>query len=116
MSLPAFLLPESVVHENGHSPILDLGADPGPVLITLGILEVVEQESCIVGIYGSADQTAWNPTPLIEFPQKFYTGVSAVYVPSPARFLRAQWKVDRWGRGSKTPSFRLYLFVEAITD
>ncbi len=117
LALPAFLVPETTIHENGSGSSLDLGESPGPILLTLGILEVVEQESLLLGIYASADGVEWGTEPLVGFPEKFYPGISAVYL-DPAthavRFIRAQWKVNRWGRGSKTPAYRLYLFAEAV--
>jgi hypothetical protein len=83
----------------------------------MGITHVVEQEYLLVSLHGSADGTAWEATPLATFPQKFYTGVSSILLDLSAHpevsFLRAQWKVARWGRGDKTPSFRFYLFVES---
>jgi hypothetical protein len=115
--LPAFLLPETVVHANGEGAPLALnGSRPGALLVTLGITHVVEQEGVLVSIQGSADGTTWDATPLGVFPQKFYPGVSSLMVDmtgrAPLSFLRAQWKVVRWGRGEKTPSFTLYVFVE----
>jgi hypothetical protein len=94
-----------------------LDGQSGFILVTLGILEVIEQQSLLISIHGSPDGTDWTASPLVEFPQKFYTGVSAVLIDTTTasiRFLRAEWKADRWGRGSKTPSFRFYLFAELI--
>lgn len=116
--LPAFLIPETTIHESGTSEALDLGEDVGPVLVTLGITDTVEQESLLVTLHGSADGQKWNATPVASFPQKFYAGVSSVMVDlqkqEPFRYLRAQWKTNRWGRGSKTPMFRVYLFAERV--
>ena len=117
MPLPAFLVPETTIHENGAGPALDLGENAKPVLLILGILEVVEQESLLLGIHGSPDGVDWGSEPLAGFPEKFYPGVSAIYLDPavhPARFIRAQWKVNRWGRASKTPAYRLYLFAEPV--
>ena len=114
MPLPAFLVPETILHENGVGSTLDLGSEAGPILVTLSLLETVEQQSLLIGIYGSADGAEWTAAALVQFPQKFYPGLSAVYIGVAPRFIRAQWKVDRWGRGSKTPTFRIYLFAEAI--
>jgi hypothetical protein len=110
-----FLVPDTTVHENGTGAPVRVEA--APVLITLGILNVVEQESLILSIYGSQNGTEWNPEPLVSFPEKYYPGVSAVYVDPAvhqAQFIRAQWKVNRWGRGSKTASFHLYMAVEPL--
>ncbi len=114
--LPAFLVPEATIHENGTGAIVEIPAGAGTFLITLGINNVIEQQSLHVSIQISSDGSSWDPAPLVEFPQKFYPGVSSVLVdmaahPS-AKFLRAEWKVNRWGRGSKMPSFTFYVFVE----
>jgi hypothetical protein len=119
LAIPAFLLPETTVSKDGAGPSLDLGEGVGGVLVTLGISSVIEQESLLVSIHGSGDGVEWGPEPVVQFPQKFYTGVSAVFVDAKRRslrFLQARWKTDRWGRGSKTPMFRFYLLAEPIND
>ena len=116
--LPAFLVSETTVHANGESAPVEIGREsrPAAVLVTLGITHVVEQEALLVSLHGASDGTAWAAQPLAIFPQKFYTGVSSILldlaVHPEVSFLRAHWKVSRWGRGDKTPSFRFYLFVE----
>jgi hypothetical protein len=116
--LPAFLVPEGVIHANGESAPVELNGVSGPdaILVTLGITHVVEQEALTVSIFGSTDGAAWGAAPLAIFPQKFYTGVSTLVIDltehPQVSFLRAQWKVVRWGRGDKTPSFTMYVFVE----
>ena len=119
MFTPSFLLPETTVSADGAGPQFDLGEAAAGVLITLGILAVIEQESLLLSVHGSSDGVEWSADPLIQFPQKFYTGVSAVYLDARrhgARYLQARWKTDRWGRGPKTPMFRLYLGAEPIGD
>ena len=96
-----------------------MGELSGGVLVTLGISAVIEQESLLVSIHGSSDGVEWTPEPLVQFPQKFYPGIWAVFLDArrhSVRFLQARWKTDRWGRGTKTPMFRIYLFAEAIAD
>ncbi len=113
------MLPETTVSADGTGPELDLGESPGGLLIKLGISAVIEQESLLVSIHGSADGAEWSADPLVQFPQKFYAGVSAVYLDTrrhSVRYLQARWKTDRWGRGLKTPMFRFYLTAEAIAD
>ncbi|MBV9266802.1 MAG: hypothetical protein JO061_11600 [Acidobacteriaceae bacterium] len=115
MQAPAFLIPETTIHENGSSPVLAVGS--GPVLITVGVLAVVEQETLQLAIHGSSDGKEWSADPLVSFPEKFYPGVSAVYLDPGARgarFIRAQWRVNRWGRASKAPSFRIYVVAEPV--
>lgn len=110
---PVFLVPESTITAAGESEPVALPGSQA-LLLTLGITHVIEQESLDVLILKSADGSAW--TKIAAFPQKFYTGVSSLLVDftqhPEARFLRAQWKVNRWGRGEKTPSFKFYLVAE----
>lgn len=88
--------------------------------MTLGIAKVIEQESLAITIHGSADGQEWSPSPLATFPQKFYVGVSSLLVNltghPEVRFLRAEWKVNRWGRGDKTPMFEFYLFARLAAE
>ncbi len=114
--LPAFLIPETTIHESGAGEALDLGEDATAVLVTLGITQTVEQESLSVTLHTSMDGTEWSAAPVAAFPQKFYEGVSSVLLDraelEPFQYLRAQWKTNRWGRSSKTPTFRMYVFAE----
>lgn len=114
--LPAFLLTQQTINQNGESPECDAGSELSVVLVTLGIQTVKEQQSLQLAIQGSVDGVTWRPEPLVTFPQKFYPGVSSVLLDlkrgGEVRYLRAQWKIDRWGRGDKTASFQLYLFAE----
>lgn len=104
------------IHESGMGEALDLGEEAPAMLVTLGITEIVEQESLLVALHGSMDGSEWSATPVAAFPQKFYSGVASVIIDpkahGPLRYLRAQWKTNRWGRGSKTPMFRVYVFAE----
>lgn len=116
--LPAFLVPETTIHDTGTGPVLELPSNESPMLFTLGVEEVVEQESLQVSVFGSVDGDAWPDSALLEWPQKFYRGVSSLYF-DPAkqpgiRYLRTQWKTNRWGRGSKAAHFRFYIFAEVL--
>ncbi len=109
--LDAFLLPEkTVVTAKGDSEALDISAASNPVfLLTLSVDEVVEQESIEITLFTSADGTTWEAKPVATVPQKFYVGeypllVDLRSVPN-AKFVRAHWDVNRWGRGSTTPKF-----------
>jgi len=115
--LPAFLVAETVVQQEGTGPELDLGPSQGKlVLLTLGITRIIEQESLDVSIWGSSDQANWGAKPLISFPQKFYCGTYQIELDLSAHpeisHLRAQWKVNRWGRGAPAPLFEFYLFAQ----
>lgn len=113
-----FLLPESLVEQDGSGAIIALDAARGkPLLLTLGVTRIVEQESLEVCIWGSGtshDKQNWRM--LQAFPRKFYCGTYSVLLDltrhREIRYLRAQWKISRWGRGEITPLFGFYLFAE----
>jgi hypothetical protein len=115
--LPNFLLPEQIVRANGSGPVLDVSQHTGSVLcITLGINRIIEQESLDLWITGSADGETWSPKPLAAFPQKFYCGVYTLVLDltetQDVKYLRCEWKVNRWGRGEPKPLFGIYVFAE----
>ena len=117
--LPAFLVPEMEIRENGHGPVLELGSAAGGLLtVTLGIHRIIEQESLDLMINGSADGVQWPSRPLLAFPQKFYCGVYSRVLDlrnhPDVKFLRAEWKVNRWGRGDQKPLFGIYVFAEPL--
>ncbi len=113
---PGFLFPESTVHESGSGEPVDIGAGNGTVLLSLGITEILEQESIDVEVHGSVDGEEWLDEPLRAFPQKFYRGVWQLLwdpgaVPD-VRFVKVSYRVARWGVGEPTPTFRFYVFAE----
>jgi hypothetical protein len=115
--LGTFLIPETVVREGGNSNEVEVsGAQGKLVQITLGITRIVEQESLDVAIWGSVDKTNWGSRPLLAFPQKFYCGTYSMLLDlnehRDVKFLRAQWKAARWGRGDSKPLFAFYVFVQ----
>jgi hypothetical protein len=115
--LPAFVLEESIRHEDGSSAALDVSSETSRVLlITLGITRIIEQESLDVTLHGSEDGLSWSAAPLLAFPQKFYCGVYALLLDLSAepnvRYIRAQWKMNRWGRGAPGALFSFYLVAE----
>ncbi len=122
--VPDFLLPETQVREAGDSPVLDLQgkdsslAHENLLLLTLGITHIVEQESLDLAIWGSADGDDWGAKPIVSFPQKFYCGTYNMVINlarhSGVRFLKAKWKVNRWGKGDLQPLFDLYLFAQPM--
>lgn len=106
----AFLVPEITVETAGESDPVEIGGAAGkPILLTLAITRIVEQESLDVSIWGSADGTEWGAKPLTVFPQKFYQGIYQLLLDlskhPEIRFLRAKWAVNRWGVGNTTPHF-----------
>lgn len=115
--LPIFLLEETLAQQDGSGPVVVLGDSSGkPLLLTLGINRIIEQESLDVSVFGSADGENWDAEPLIAFPQKFYCGTYTLLLDlsqhPDVRFLRVQWKMGRWGRGVPSPLFGFYLFAE----
>lgn len=119
--LPNFLVPETVVRDKGVGPEFELGEARGKLLLlTLGITRIIEQESLDLSIWGSADKSDWGAKPLISFPQKFYCGTYQILLDlgrhADVSYLRAQWSVNRWGRGDSKPLFGFYLFVQEVAD
>jgi hypothetical protein len=115
MSIPGFVVPDQTVTANGEGAAVEVSGSPPVLELTLGILDVVEQESLDVNIHSSADGTAWTPKPVAAFPQKFYKGTSKIVIDlrklGEPRFLRVQWKVNRWGWHESGPMFRFYVFA-----
>ncbi|HVW83400.1 MAG TPA: hypothetical protein VHB50_01920 [Bryobacteraceae bacterium] len=112
--LPNFLVQETTVRECGESPVFALGehADQN-LLLTLGITHAMEQESLDVDIFVSRDGRTWGDKPVVNFPRKFYCGTYQMILPhSDARYLKAVWRVNRWGRGESRPFFRFYVFAQ----
>ena len=112
--LPGFLLEETTVRESGEGTLLDLGENArNPLLLTFGITHAIEQENMIVEIYGSKDGQNWLPRPIASFPPKCYCGEYQLAVPSrEVRYLKAVWRVSRWGKGDPRPYFRFYIFAQ----
>lgn len=116
--LPNFLLTETVADNAGAGPALEIPAGSANLMITLGITRIVEQESLDLWITGSADGQEWTAKPLLRFPQKFYCGTYSMVLnlndhPG-VRYLRAEYKMARWGRGDRTPLFGFFVFAEAV--
>jgi hypothetical protein len=113
--MPSYILPENVARQDGSGAIIALEAGRSkPLLLTLGITRTIEQESLEMSVWGSPDRDRWR---LLEtFPQKFYCGTYALGLDltrhSDVRYLRAEWKMSRWGVGETTPLFGFYLRME----
>jgi hypothetical protein len=113
--VPAFLFPEGIAREDGHGAEILLGESRArPLMLTLGITRILEQGSLDVSIWGSADGQAWQP--LASFPQKFYCGTYSLMLDLSRRleirYLRAHWRMSRWGGGDSKPLAGFYLFAE----
>ena len=114
--LPAFLIPDSEIRESGFGEVFELADSPRLLLITLGITQVVEQESVDMMLQGSTDSVAWSTKPILAFPQKFYPGTWQLLLDMQAhdgvRYLRPKWTLNRWGRGDLKPRFGVYLHIQ----
>lgn len=114
--MTAYLLPESVARQDGSSQEIALeAARCRPLQLTLGITRIVEQESLDISLWGSSDKESWKP--LTSFPRKFYCGTYSLLLDLAQHpeicYLRADWKMRRWGRGEEpAPLFAFYLFAE----
>lgn len=119
MMTPGFLVEECVITANGEGSLLAVAPTAGRMVqLTLGITGASEQSSLDVSVYTSADGESWSEQPAVTFPQRFYKGVAALLLnvedSSKVKYLRAKWKVSRWGRGSLTPEFAIYIFAEEL--
>src|SRR5689334_19447670 len=115
--LPRFLLPTCTAQADGFGPKVELGPDAGKLLVlTLGISRILEQERLIVSIWGSPDGSDWGATPLAAFPAKFYCGMYSILLNLAKRpdlkYIRAEWKMNRWGKNDQVPLFEFYIFAE----
>jgi hypothetical protein len=119
-TIDTLLVPEkTVVNAKGDGPALDIrGAASRVFLLTLDITDIIEQEALDVSIYVSADGSAWDAKPLTAFPQKFYRGQHPLLLDlaghAGAKFIRAHWEVNRWGRGTETPMFEFHLAIREV--
>jgi len=115
--VPAFLLPESTARQDGRGPEVALGAHQGkPMLLTLGINRILEQESLEVSVWGSSDDEEWLP--IATFPPKCYCGTYYLTVDLSRHKhitrLRAQWRMSRWDHRRQEPLFGFFLFLEEL--
>lgn len=111
--LDSFLVPPAtVITAKGDGAGLDISsAESRMFVLTLAISSVVEQESLELSLFTSGDGTVWDSKPVATLPQKFYLGEYPLLVDlsanPEAKFVRAHWEVNRWGRGPTTPRFEI---------
>jgi hypothetical protein len=119
-TIDTLLVPEkTVVNAKGDGSALDVsGAASHVFLLTLEITDIIEQEALDVSIYGSSDAAVWGTKALAAFPQKFYRGPHPLLLDltahAEAKFIRAHWEVNRWGRGTVTPMFEFHLAIREV--
>jgi len=114
---PVFLLPESVLREDGQSEELALDFTQGRLLmLTLRITRILERETLEVLILGSRDRQAWQS--LAAFPKKSYCGTYSLLMDlsgrPEVRHLRVQWKMSRWNHRESKPVFTFGVSMEEL--
>jgi len=118
--LDAFLVhANTVISAKGDSEPLDISEAASRIfLLTLSITSIVEQEAIDLSLFTSADGTIWETKPAASLPQKFYPGEYPLLVDlssANAKFVRAHWEVNRWGRGSTTPKFEIGVRLREVS-
>ena len=118
--LDAFLVPEkTVLVAKGDGEALDVSsAGSRMFLLTLSITSIVEQEAIDLSLFTSADGATWDTKPVASLPQKFYPGEYPLLVDlssSKAKFVRAHWELNRWGRGPTTPKFEIGVRLREVS-
>ena len=102
--------PNTKMESNGEGASFDISSSATRTfLCLLTVADQLEQESLDVSIYGSADGATWTPKPVLKLPQQFYRGhtkmVLDLSLRSEIKFIRANWELNRWGRGAPLPMF-----------
>lgn len=121
MTPQMLLFPDSVVRENGSGPALHLGDASGkPLLLTLSINRMIEQQSLDVEIWGSANGRDWGKRPLLVVPRKYYCGICHFMLDlseSPeVRCLRAAYRLTKPGSVHLPPLAEFSLSLEAVEE
>jgi hypothetical protein len=115
--MPELFVPEIVAREDGASEEITLGKLSGkPLLLTLGITRILEQESLDVSIWGSSDKEQWRQ--IAAFPQKFYCGTYLMMLDLTrqlhVQYVRVQWRMGRWGETEPKPVAGFYVAAEEL--
>jgi hypothetical protein len=113
-----FLLPESVVREDGQGAEVPLGTYQGkPTMLTLGITRILERQTLEVTILGSRDRVVWQP--VTAFPNKSYCGRYSLPLDlsrhPEVRYLRLEWKMNRWEQAKQKPVFAFFVSAEELS-
>jgi hypothetical protein len=106
------LIPLSRLTGDGEGAPIDVSkSSTRTFLCKMEVTAQIEQESIELSVRGSQDGEAWEKKPLLIMPQRFYNGeTSQVLDISPRpdlHYIRARWKLTRWGRVAPHPMFEL---------
>ncbi|HEX4489526.1 MAG TPA: hypothetical protein VH088_24850 [Terriglobales bacterium] len=116
-----FLVPQkTTITAKGDGGNVDVSSAVSRVfLLNLDITRIIEQEALDVSIYASADGATWTAKPVAAFPQKFYQGEHPLLMDltshADAKFVRAHWDVNRWGRGTETAMFEFSVSIKEVS-
>lgn len=107
------------VETSGDGAAVDVSASSTRTfLCTLSITDQIEQESLDVSVWGSADGQNWGTKPILKLPQRFYRGetraVLDLTLRPEAKFIRARWDLNRWGRVAPEPLFVFGLHLAEV--
>jgi hypothetical protein len=110
-----FLVPDTEACQDGTGAAVALERASAPVLVTLGINRILEQQTLQVSVWGSPDGQQWRP--LVDFPRKSYCGVYSLLLDLGAHpnihFLRAQWKMGSWTSEYRNPLFGFQVTLDS---
>lgn len=105
--LTSVLLPDTLARNNGAGSAVAVDSKGKPVFVTLGITRALEHENLALAIEGSADGVHWHK--LGEFPPESYCGTYTMKLDCSKtpdiRYLRVEWKMERWIMGEPQPLF-----------
>jgi hypothetical protein len=120
MAMEFNLIPfDTLMEENGEGEKVDISASTTRTFFcTMLVTDQIEQESLDVSIWGSADGENWGTHPVLKLPQSFYRGetravLELVFRPD-VKFVRARWELNRWGRGTPLPMFKVGLHLAEV--
>lgn len=111
------LVPECVTNRDSSGPVIDCRSERGELLVlTLGIDSVLQQESIVVSVWGSADALHWGTEPLVRFSEKSYCGLYSILLNlanyPDVQYLRARWTLRRWNKKTGEPRFGFHVYAE----
>ena len=113
-----YVVPDCAACSDGCGPVFELSSsERGKLLVvTLAINCVLEYETLFVSIWGSPRAETWGTAPLASFTPKHYCGVYSILLNLAARpnikYIRADWRMQRWKSRTKEVMFDFYIAVE----